>query len=73
MVKTTNFPASNGPEAAHVICSASDGQLAKMFHHLLVTRELSNTVHALNEMLADPECYHDAHNALHRLGLDLGA
>jgi hypothetical protein len=63
---------TNGPAAAQTICSASDTKVVEIVHRLRNRRQLFRTVHALNELLHDPENCDHGRNALRRLGLDYG-
>jgi hypothetical protein len=60
----------HGLGIARVICEASDAEVSKIFRQLRTTKQLSATVHELNEMLASVHHRTSALLALRRLGLE---
>jgi hypothetical protein len=60
----------HGLDIARVICEASDAEVSKIFRQLRTTKQLSATVHELNEMLASVHHRTGALLALRRLGLE---
>lgn len=58
------------PSVARAIAEADDRELLQTFTRLRKSKQLFNTVHGLNLMLAEPEHREVAQRALRRLGLD---
>ena len=59
-----------GLDIARVICEASDAEVSEIFRQLQTTKQLSATVHKLNEMLGSVQHQTSALLALRRLGLE---
>ena len=59
-----------GLDIARVICEASDAEVSEIFRQLQTTKQLSATVHKLNEMLGTVQHGTSALLALRRLGLE---
>jgi hypothetical protein len=63
---------SDVPSVARTLCEASETEFLKIFHSMMVRRELTATVHSLGQLLADAEHGSRALAALRRFGLEHG-
>ena len=66
-----SFPV-DAAELAQAICLASEAEFVALFQRLQARRELSTTIHSINELLNDAEHAPKARAALHRIGLEFG-